>query len=87
MQPKRDVNTNKHREIEAYMQTHTTRAYIPWHAHRKTQIHTDSHKTRTTKASMWAMNLLCFETKAQLKQRQDQREREQSCGLNTVCLT
>lgn len=46
---------------------------------------------------MWAMNLLCFETKAELKQRQDQRreererkretEREQSCGLNTVCLT
>lgn len=28
--------------------------------------HTDRqlHKTWTTKASMWAMNLLCFETKA-----------------------
>ena len=43
------------------------------HKHWQTQIHKDSHKTWTTKASMWAMNLLCFETKAELKQRQDQR--------------
>lgn len=67
------TQTQRKRGMHANIYTHTSMYVL--HTHRQTQTHKASHKAWTTKASMWAMNLLCFETKAQLKQRQDQRER------------
>lgn len=49
-----------HRKKHIGMYIHTNMYLLHTHTDRQIQI----HKTWTTKASMWAMNLLCFETKA-----------------------
>lgn len=55
-------DANKQRTGETYVYTcvHTLACNPFAHTGKKTQ----THKTWTTKANMWAMNLLCFETKA-----------------------
>lgn len=56
------TNTQKETYVEACIYIPTCICFTHTHTHTDRQIQT--HKTRTTKASMWAMNLLCFETKA-----------------------
>lgn len=74
------VNLEAQKQTEVSLQTYT------YALARKCCTQTNKkcikmHKAWTTKASMWAMNLLCFETKAQLKQKQDQRERKRASEL------
>lgn len=62
--PSLEANKHTERDICGGMYIHTNVYLLLSHTHAHTHRQIQIHKTWTTKASMWAMNLLCFETKA-----------------------